>query len=309
MNERYMQTRINAVLSDYDGTLAPTNTLRSFAHSIPEPLEGVLWKISQSIPVCVISSKDYHFLHPRTGFARILSCIMGVETISHRIHNEASNEIKEGTNYSDSPSCVRERYILPNSQKILQTNSVLLSKLAESIELEFKANVIVERKFTSDRQFLAGITIDYRHLKNWKSYKNRLEPLLMEIIQKYRSFSLCPMSDLYVQTYRSHPFVDVYALYCDKGMAFDLVADHILNIKTSGGGGGKGEGILYLGDSENDNPAFCKASISIGIISDKRLTPQLDCQYLIEFNKLYGLLERLVRSKFLFSEDLLIQRK
>lgn len=303
-----MLTRINAVLSDYDGTLAPTNTLRSIAHSIPEPLEGVLWKISQSIPVCVISSKDYHFLHPRTGFARILSCILGVETISHRIHKEASREIEEGTNYNDNPSCVRERYILPNSQKILQTNSVLLSKLAESIELEFKANVIVERKFTTDRQFLAGITIDYRHLKNWKSYKNRLEPSLKEIILKYKSFSSDPMSDLYVQTYRSHPFMDVYALYSDKGMAFDLVVYNILNIKTSGEGC-KGEGILYLGDSENDNPAFSKASISIGIISDKRLTPKLDCQYLIEFKTLYGFLERLVKSKFIFSEDLLIHSK
>ena len=53
------------------------------------------------------------------------------------------------------------------------------------------------------------------------------------------------MSDLYVQTYRSHPFMDV----CDKGMAFDLVADDILNIKTSEEGD-EGEGILYLGDSK-----------------------------------------------------------
>ena len=50
------------------------------------------------------------------------------------------------------------------------------------------------------------------------------------------------------------------ALYCDKGMAFDLVADDILNIKTSEEGD-EGEGILYLGDSkwqsriQNDNPA------------------------------------------------------
>jgi hypothetical protein len=231
---------------------------------------------------------------------------LGVETISHRIHKEASREIEEGTNYSDFPSCIRERYILPNSQKLLQTNSVLLSKLTESIELEFKANVIVERKFTTDRQFLAGITIDYRHLKDWKSYKNRLEPSLKEIILKYKSFSSGPMSDLYVQTYRSHPFMDVYALYCDKGMAFDLVAYDILNIKTSGEGC-KGEGILYLGDSENDNPAFRKASISIGIISDKRLTPKLDCQYLLEFKNLLTFLEHLVKNEFIFSEDLLIR--
>lgn len=301
-----MQTRINAVLSDYDGTLSPTNRLSRNTDSIPEQLEGVLWEICQSIPVCVISSKDFHFLHSRTGFARILSCIMGIETISHSIHNKAPKEIEEGTNYSDSPSCARERYILPNSQKILQTNSVLLSKLAEIIELEFKGSVILERKFTSDRHFLAGITIDYRHLKDWKSYKNRLEPSLKEIIQKYRSFNFGPAPDLYVQTYGSHPFLDVYALYCDKGMAFDVVVDDILSVKTAGERG-NGEGILYLGDSENDNPAFIKASVSIGITSDKRLNPKLDCQYLIEFKNLYDFLERLVESEFLFSEDLLIQ--
>jgi hypothetical protein len=131
---------------------------------------------------------------------------------------------------------------------------------------------------------------------------------LKEIILKYKSFSLSPMSDLYVQTYRSHLFMDVYALYCNKGMAFDLVADDILNIKTSEEGD-EGEGILYLGDSENDNPAFSKASISIGIISDKRLTAKLDCQYVIEFKKLYGFLERLIKSKFVFSGDLLIYSK
>ena len=95
MDKQYMQTRINAVLSDYDGTLSPINTFRSNVESIPEQLEGVLWEISQSIPVGIISSKDYHFLYPRTGFARILSCILGVETISHRIHKEASRKIED----------------------------------------------------------------------------------------------------------------------------------------------------------------------------------------------------------------------
>jgi trehalose-6-phosphatase len=103
-----MHTKINAILSDYDGTLSPTDTLRSKTDSIPEQLEGVLWEMSQSIPVCIISSKDYHFLHPRTGFARILSCIMGIETISHRVHHEAPGEIHAKDNHNDSPNCIRE---------------------------------------------------------------------------------------------------------------------------------------------------------------------------------------------------------
>src|SRR5512145_795197 len=120
-----MQTRISAIFSDYDGTLSPTDTLRSKTYSIPEQLEGVLWEISQTIPSCIISSKDYHFLHRRTGFARILSCIMGIEMINRRIHKEVSRESHEKNKYNDSPNCIRRRHILPNSQKILQTNSGL----------------------------------------------------------------------------------------------------------------------------------------------------------------------------------------
>lgn len=299
-----MQTRIDAILSDYDGTLCPTDTLNRYKDSIPGQLEEVLWDIAQRIPFCIISSKDYHFIHRRAKFARIHSCIMGIETIVLEIHKDASNKIEKRSNYGDNLSCIKERYLLPNIEKILKTNSVTLSKLAENIELEFKANVIVERKFTIDRQFLAGITIDYRHMKDWKLYKSQLEPGIKEMIQKYRSISSVSMYDLYVLTYSSHPFLDIYALYCDKGMAFDLVVSDILNIKNnelSGGGG-----ILYLGDSENDNPAFRKAAVSVGIISDRRLTPKLDCQYLIEFNNLPNFLKRLEKNEFISSEDLLI---
>ncbi|MGA7368050.1 MAG: hypothetical protein WBX01_02905 [Nitrososphaeraceae archaeon] len=286
--------------------MSPTDTLRSNTYSIPEQLVGALWEISQRIPVCIISSKDYHFIHRRAKFARVLSCIMGIETIALRIHNDVSNDIEGDSNNSDNLGCIKERYLLPNSQKILQANSFLLSELAENIELEFKANVIVERKFTSDRRFLAGITIDYRHLKDWKLYKNQLEPSLKKMIQKYRSLLSVSTPGLYVLTYTSHPFLDIYALYCDKGMAFDLVVSNILNIKNNELGRG---GILYLGDSENDNPAFRKASVSVGIISDKRLSPMLDCQYLIEFNNLSCFLEHLIKDEFIFSEELFYMSK
>jgi phosphoserine phosphatase len=73
--------------------------------------------------------------------------------------------------------------------------------------------------------------------------------------------------------------------------------------------GAKVEGILYLGDSENDNPAFSKASVSVGITSDKRLTPKLDCQYLIEFKNLSEFIRHLAEAEFVFSEDLLTKGK
>jgi trehalose-6-phosphatase len=88
-----MQTRIAAILSDYDGTLCPTDSVKNKVGTIPEELEQILWDISRQIPVCIISSKDYHFLHSKTKFASILSCIMGIETISLKIHKKESEEV------------------------------------------------------------------------------------------------------------------------------------------------------------------------------------------------------------------------
>jgi trehalose-6-phosphatase len=103
-----METQITAIFSDYDGTLCPTDSVRCQANWIPEQLEQTLWDISQKIPVCIISSKDYHFLHARTKFARILSSIMGIETLTFKIHKKeglmtsenikTTNNSKEGAN-------------------------------------------------------------------------------------------------------------------------------------------------------------------------------------------------------------------
>ena len=225
---------------------------------------------------------------------------MGMETIVVRIAKDASIEIEKRSNKDDDLNCIKQRYLLPNIEKMLKSNSVTLSKLAENIESEFKKNVMVERKYTSDRKYLAGITIDYRHLKDWKLSKKKLEVPLNEMIQKYKALPSTPTSNLYIQKYSSHPFLDVYAVYCDKGMAFDLIATSILNPEDNGE-----MSILYLGDSENDNSAFKRASISIGITSDKRLTPKLDCQYLIDFKQLPDFLKHLEENKYIFSESLL----
>jgi HAD superfamily hydrolase (TIGR01484 family) len=298
-----MLTKIEAIFSDYDGTLCPTSS----ASSVPRDLESVLWKISQIIPVCIISSKDYHFLRPRTGFAWVLSCMMGIETLNLRTSNAVLKEYDHGEiNRGNDSNCIKKNRNLPikEDRKILESNSVLLSGLAGDIEEELGTNVKVERKFTSDRQLLAGITVDYRHLEDWKIFKHQIEPLLKEMVQKYTclsSASSTSTTDLYCMTYKSHPFLDIYAMYCDKGIAFDGVFNEIFKMR----GGKKLGGVLYLGDSENDNPAFRKASVALGVVSDRRLDPELDCRYLIEFKYLFALLEKLVTEDFRYSEDLL----
>jgi hypothetical protein len=62
---------------------------------------------------------------------------------------------------------------------------------------------------------------------------------------------------------------------------------------------------MYLGDSENDNAAFAKADVSIGVYSDESLHPHLDCQYNVNFNRLALFLKRLLHDNFEFSDKLL----
>ena len=59
--------QIDAILSDYDGSLCPTTSVgdgKSFdVGTIPQGLEQILFRISDRIPVCIVSSKDFEFLH------------------------------------------------------------------------------------------------------------------------------------------------------------------------------------------------------------------------------------------------------
>jgi hypothetical protein len=74
---------------------------------------------------------------------------------------------------------------------------------------------------------------------------------------------------------RHIPNLDIYAaLDCDNGITLDLAVSDILSIKNTEM---SSRGIVYLGDSEDDNSAVRKVSVSGGINSDKRLTSMLDC--------------------------------
>jgi hypothetical protein len=73
---------------------SPTDSIKNKPGTIPEELAQVMWNISRQIPVCIISSKDYHFLHPRAKFARILSCIMGIETLGFKIDERITDEVQ-----------------------------------------------------------------------------------------------------------------------------------------------------------------------------------------------------------------------
>jgi trehalose-6-phosphatase len=302
--------KISALLSDYDGTLCPCS-VNPNEDTIPERLNDVLFDISEKIPVCVLSSKDFGFLHKRIKFAKILSCILGIETLHLKKHpyakmtstmKNAERTTTAATTITDCNnfSCIADHHIPVGDDRILQHNSKILDCLADEILSDFK-DVTIERKYISNNETLAGITIDWRHLQDWESFKKTSEPLLKKAIKKQQKLSFNG-NTLYTQTYATHPFIDVYAVKCDKGMAFDNIASEI----SYGKGKMHKRIIMYLGDSENDNAAFKKSDVSIGVLSDDRLNPKLDCDYTVSFDNLSIFLEELLNNDLVFSDDLLI---
>jgi hydroxymethylpyrimidine pyrophosphatase-like HAD family hydrolase len=162
---------------------------------------------------------------------------------------------------------------------------------------------MIEEKYDSDKETLIGLTIDYRHLENWRSFKENTEPTIIETIQMGIDANLASNLSFkdrpFIQSYSSHPFLDVYGVNCDKGLAIDNILSYLEKKDR------RGTNIMYLGDSENDNPAFRKSDISIGIRSDERLNPNLDCKYMLDFYQLPSFLQGLIDNGLVFSEDLL----
>jgi HAD superfamily hydrolase (TIGR01484 family) len=279
--------RVQAILSDYDGTLVPTANVKNVSTSaIPVKLEQILSNISAEIPVSVISTKDFEFLRKKTAFARALSCMMGIETLFL-------------TNHATSRTI--EKRILSADLSALQLKSAALEAIAEEVTMckEFSA-ILVERKHTSDG-VLAGLTIDWRNQlgDDWSYYRRAINHLLSSIVSNLKRAPV-PMG-IYVQKYSEHPFVDIYSIECNKGVAFDTIISELRYISIDN------KATLYLGDSENDNPAFRKAGISIGIRSDARINPKLDCSYFLDYERLSHFLMKLRKNDFIFTDELLME--
>jgi HAD superfamily hydrolase (TIGR01484 family) len=284
-----VKQRVRAIISDYDGTLVPIAHVKNTStNAILTELEEILGNISAEIPVSVISTKDFEFLAKKVTFARVLSCIMGIETLLLTTH---------------AFSRIIEKRILHADLAALQRNSKVLETIAEEIFLcEDFSDILIERKHTSDG-ILAGLTVDWRHHlgDDWSYYRKGITHFISSMVANLKKPPV-PV-DIYVQKYSHHPFVDLYSTECNKGMAIDTV------IAELGYASSNGKDTLYLGDSENDNPAFRKAGISIGIRSDARVNPKLDCGYFLDYEQLSYFLKKLRNNDYLFSEELLLEAK
>jgi HAD superfamily hydrolase (TIGR01484 family) len=289
--------KISAILSDYDGTLCPTSSL-TLSNSLPEDIHNILLAISKFIPVCIVSSKDLQSLDSCVNFALIISSIMGIETfILHKEKKEFKNNFKSEALFNSKEV---KREILNNNlftssvkqkEKLIE-NSSILEELSLMISKNFY-DLKILRKYTYKEKILAGVSFDYRHLLKWENYKSNIEPRIIDKIYEFIKKNSPQTNTLHIQTYLTHPFLDIYSIDCNKG---NVVAElrKLLNLDIN-------KNILYLGDSENDNPAFRKADLSINIKSDERLNTKLDSHYSLEFNELSYFLIKLYKENFHFT--------
>ena len=72
--------KIGAIFSDYDGTLAPDDVALD-ASAVPKEIGEPLQRLSSSVPVAIVTSKDFGFVRPRTPFARAWACVSGLEIV------------------------------------------------------------------------------------------------------------------------------------------------------------------------------------------------------------------------------------
>ncbi|HEX5982010.1 MAG TPA: HAD-IIB family hydrolase, partial [Nitrososphaeraceae archaeon] len=273
--------KISAILSDYDGTLCPTSSL-TLGNSLPEDIYNILLEISKFIPVCIVSSKDFHFLDSCVNFAMIISSIMGIETFLLQKGTEEFNYNFKSEEFSDPIELKSEiinnnlhRYRIKQKEKLIE-NSSIIEELSSVISKNFH-DIKILQKYTHKDKILAGVSFDYRHLSKWENYKMNIEPRITDKIYEYIKKNSPLTNTLHIQTYLTHPFLDIYSINCNKGNVVTEVRK-LLNL-------GRNKNILYLGDSENDNPAFRKADLSINIKSDERINTKLDSHYSLEFNE------------------------
>jgi hypothetical protein len=145
------------------------------------------------------------------------------------------------------------------------------------------AGVEIEEKQDSEGRRVA-FCVDWRQTKGSKTAKREAE----------RVATYCKASKLIVIRYEPQPFYDVYPVAPDKGRALQDMLNELAV---------KNVGVLYMGDSEIDNPAFEASSVSVGVIHDETSVDALECDYLMKFEFVPDFLNSLLANNLLFSSD------
>jgi len=177
---------------------------------------------------------------------------------------------------------VGEKILL--DERVQQPNQVLEKTYQEVLKgvLQARDNLAIERKEAED-EHLISFAIDWRLARDWKEAKQIAVPLL----------DYSRKQGLYVVESDLSPFANVYPMKIDKGEAYTKLKRELGVVGP----------VMYLGDSEADDPAFQLSEVSVGI-KHRRVMPKLQCRYRIEFFELENLLTELIDSDFDFQEKM-----
>jgi len=249
--------KISAIFSDYDGTLSQLESRREDAVLSPI-LRRLLTKVSKSVTLGIITTKDLSFIRERVPMAHGVSASCGLEM-----------QVGEKT-------LLDERVREPHPQ-LENAYKEILKKV-----LQARDNLVIERKESED-EHLIGFCLDWRLARNWDEAKRIAAPLL----------DYSRKQGLYVIESDISPFANVFPMKIDKGEAYEKLKKE-LDVQGP---------IMYLGDSEADDPAFQLAEVSIGV-KHRRIMPKLQCKYRVEFFELENLLTKLIDSDFDFKENM-----
>jgi len=188
--------------------------------------------------------------------------------------------VRSRTPFADAWSCVYgvETIVKGGSRRVLLQDGDL-SK-AVTIVKRVRPRPRIEYKETSTGD-LCGFCAE------WSPAKAPAPSVMDDIIFKIRR------SGFQVLHGSLYPMLDVTSGTGDKGLAVKILQTML---DTKGG-------LLFVGDSPADNPAFAVARVGIGVV-DSRNQLELECDYLVNRNHLAQFFQALLKSSLEFSEEL-----
>jgi HAD superfamily hydrolase (TIGR01484 family) len=147
---------------------------------------------------------------------------------------------------------------------------------AKSLHSEY---LTIEEKSDSEGK-IAAFSVDWRYSTSLK--KSRASAL--------RIAAYCGTLPVYVIKYGKQPFFDVFPDRFNKGKALKLLKQKLA----------LRDGVLYMGDSVTDNPAFLTADLSIAV-SHEETSTSLACDYFVEFENVAMFFKTLLENNLLFN--------
>jgi hypothetical protein len=188
--------------------------------------------------------------------------------------------VRMRTPFADAWSCVYGfETVTRDGVRRVEKSHIDFSRVVRVVK-ELPNHPSIEPKKTSSGD-VCGLCVE------WSPEEAPDEEIINAKISKIRKSGLQVLYD------PLYPMFDIIPRGHDKGMAVGVMRE-MLGVK---------EGLMFMGDSRADNPAFAVAEVGIGVLDDQ---PQsdLDCDYLIDRRMLSHFLSALLKNNLEFSKDL-----